>query len=71
MFKAEKKKIGEQLKLRREALKVSQEYVQDYTSISPSTLSNLEQGKSNYTIDKLLSVLDILGLEIEIKVREV
>jgi transcriptional regulator with XRE-family HTH domain len=71
MFKTEKKKIGEQLKSRREALKVSQEYVQDYTSISPSTLSNLEQGKSNYTIDKFLSVLDILGLEIEIKVREV
>ena len=71
MFKAEKKKIGEQLKSRREVLKISQEYVQDYTSISPSTLSNLEQGKSNYTIDKLLSVLDILGLEIEIKVREV
>jgi transcriptional regulator with XRE-family HTH domain len=71
MFEDEKKRIGKQLKARREDLKVSQEYIQDYSSISPSTLSNLEQGKSNYTIDKLLSVLDILGLEIEIKVREV
>ena len=71
MFEDEKRKIGDQIKRRRKTLNITQEYLQDFIDISPSTLSNLEQGKSNYTIEKLLAVLEILGLEIELKVKGV
>jgi len=66
-----KQEIGRQLQQRRKELSVKQSDVQDYTNISPATLSNIEQGKSNYTIDNLLAILDVLGLEIRIKIKEV
>ncbi|WP_457743269.1 helix-turn-helix domain-containing protein [Sulfurimonas sp.] len=70
MFEAKKMEIGKQLKARRSELNIMQSYIQDYTDIAPSTLSNIEQGKSNYTIDNFLSILEILGMEIVLKVKE-
>lgn len=62
--------IGKKIRERRKELKLEQTYIQDYTQMSPATLSNIEQGSANFTIDKLIAIADLLGLEIELKVKE-
>ena len=64
-----KKNIGKIIKKRRELLKLEQVDVQEYTDIGATTISTLEQGKANITIDKLEAITDLLGLEIVIKVK--
>jgi len=43
--------------------------VQDYAEIGSTTLSRLEQGKANITIDRLEKILEVLGLELIVKVK--
>ncbi len=62
--------LGQKIAQRRRELKISQETVLDYADISIATLSNLEQGKGNQTIKTLTKVLDYLGLELDVKVKE-
>lgn len=64
-----KKDIGTLIKKRRQELDMKQETILDYLDISPTSLSNIEQGKANFTIEKLLDILNILGLELELKVK--
>jgi transcriptional regulator with XRE-family HTH domain len=66
-----KKDIGNLIKKRREELNMKQETILDYLDISPASLSNIEQGKANFTIEKFLDILNILGLELELKVKKV
>ena len=66
-----KTKIGRTIKERRKNISMNQEDLLDYAEISPATLSKLEQGKANITIDTLKRVLDVLGLEIQIVTKRV
>jgi len=65
-----KEKIGKTIKERRKQLGMEQVDLQDYADVSPVTVSKLEQGKLNITIEKLESIIDVLGLELIIKVKE-
>jgi len=64
-----KQRIGEQVKKRRIELRMEQVDVQDYAEIGSTTLSRLEQGKANITIDRLEKILEVLGLELIVKVK--
>ena len=64
-----KQKIGGQVKKRRIELRMEQVDVQDYAEIGSTTLSRLEQGKANITIDRLEKILEVLGLELIVKVK--
>jgi len=64
-----KQRIGEQVKRRRIELRMEQVDVQDYAEIGSTTLSRLEQGKANITIDRLEKILEVLGLELIVKVK--
>ena len=64
-----KQKIGERVKKRRIELRMEQVDVQDYAEIGSTTLSRLEQGKANITIDRLEKILEVLGLELIVKVK--
>lgn len=64
-----KQKIGEQVKQRRIELKMEQVDLQDYAEVGSTTLSKLEQGKANITVETLEKILEVLGLEIAIKVK--
>jgi transcriptional regulator with XRE-family HTH domain len=64
-----KQRIGEQVKMRRIELRMEQVDVQDYAEIGSTTLSRLEQGKANITIDRLEKILEVLGLELIVKVK--
>jgi len=65
-----KEKIGHIIKDRRKELSMEQTDLQDYAQVGSTTLSKLEMGKLNITIDNLEKITEVLGLEIIIKVKE-
>ncbi len=64
-----KQTIGEQVKKRRISLRMEQVDLQDYAEVGSTTLSKLEQGKANITVETLEKILEVLGLEIVVKVK--
>ena len=65
-----KKEIGQIIKNRRKELSMEQTDLQDYAQVGSTTLSKLEMGKLNITIDNLEKITEVLGLELIIKVKE-
>lgn len=61
--------IGKQIKKRRIELGMEQVDLQDYSGLGSTTISKLEQGKANVTLETLEKVLEVLGLEIVVKVK--
>jgi len=64
-----KEKIGTEVKKRRLALNMEQVDLQDYAEVGSTTLSKLEQGKANITLETLEKIFEVLGLEIVVKVK--
>jgi transcriptional regulator with XRE-family HTH domain len=64
-----KEKIGIEVKKRRLALNMEQVDLQDYAEVGSTTLSKLEQGKANVTLETLEKIFEVLGLEIVVKVK--
>jgi transcriptional regulator with XRE-family HTH domain len=64
------KEIGEIIKRRRLALKVNQLTLSELAGIGINTLVAIERGTGNPTLDKLLSVLDTLGLQMDVKLKD-
>ena len=63
-----KGEIGRCIVERRNTLDVSQARLAKLSGVSVHTLSNLETGKGNVTLDTLLKVVGVLGLKVEIGV---
>lgn len=57
-------KIGQQIRSVREAKGYSQEYMAEMLGTCQSAYANLESGKSNMTIDRLLQITEILGMDV-------
>ena len=66
-----KKEIGQYVVQRRDALSISQAYLAELCDLSVHTLSNLETGTGNVTLDTLLKVTDVLGLKVTVGVDTV
>ena len=66
----QKQAIGEMIAKRRKIVKIEQSDVEDYTSISIGTISKLENGKGNISLENLLKILDVLGLELSLNVKQ-
>ena len=60
--------IGRYVIERRDTLEISQARLAELSGVSVHTLSNLETGNGNVTLDTLLKVAGILGLKVEIGV---
>ncbi len=63
-----KGEIGRYVVERRDTLNVSQARLAELSGVSVHTISNLETGNGNVTLDTLLKVAGILGLKVEIGV---
>lgn len=63
-----KGEIGRYIVERRDTLMVSQRDVAKLVGVSVHTLSNLETGGGNVTLDTLMKVASILGLKLTIGV---
>jgi len=63
--------IGEQIRLRRKELMITQPNLADIAEVSVNTLYKIERGQANPTIEVLGKILDVLGLEISVGVKQV
>ena len=62
--------IGEQIKRRRELLGLTQAHLSELADISINTLYKLERGQSNPTLDILERIMDVLGLELKLQIKQ-
>ncbi len=58
------------IKERRESLKVTQETLSELSEVSLRTIKQFESGKGNPTLKTLEKVLDVLGLELCLKLKK-
>ena len=58
------------IKERREALRVTQETLAELSGVGLRTLKQLESGKGNPTLQTLEKILDVLGMQVCLKVKE-
>ena len=61
--------MGHVLASRRKALKLSQKSVADKLGIVQSRLSVLEEDPSRLTLDRLIALANLLGLEISLQLK--
>ena len=62
--------LGKQIKARRQMLKVKQQELADLACVSINTIVTIERGTGNPRIATLLSICDVLGLELTTKLRD-
>ncbi len=60
------KEIGKTIKARRQALGVTQQTLADLADVGINTLVAIERGQGNPKLETLLTVLDTLGLQLDI-----
>lgn len=63
--------ISDYIVRRRKTLKISQRELAELSGISLHSLSNLESGKGNPTLESLLKVADTLGVTITAGVNRI
>jgi transcriptional regulator with XRE-family HTH domain len=59
------------VKARRETLNVTQETLAQLSGVSLRTIKQFERGKGNPTIQTLQKIVDVLGLELSLKLKNV
>ena len=61
--------LGATVESRRKALGLGQEELAELAEVSVRFVRAIEHGKATARLDKVLDVVDALGLEVELKVR--
>lgn len=64
------KEIGSIIKKRRQQLKVNQLTLSELAGVGINTLVAIERGTGNPKLETLLSVLDTLGLQLNITLKD-
>jgi transcriptional regulator with XRE-family HTH domain len=62
--------IGKAIKERRALLGISQQDLSDYSGVGISTVKDLERGVGNPSIDTLRKILDVVGLEMVLQLKQ-
>jgi transcriptional regulator with XRE-family HTH domain len=62
------KLIGKTIAERRRALNIDQKTLSEISGVAVHTLSDIESGKGNPTVRVLNSILDVLGMELVVRV---
>ena len=65
-----KERVGKIISARRKELGLEQKELALYSQVSESILSNLENGKSNTTINTLEKILEVLGMELAVEIKK-
>lgn len=63
------KSFGAEIRRRRKELGYTQAYVSEFTGLSMSFLSDLENGKKTIELEKALSVAMLLGMDLMMEER--
>ena len=62
--------LGKIIKDRRAVLGISQQDLSDYSGVGISTVKDLERGVGNPSMETLQKILDVVGLEIVLQVKQ-
>ncbi len=62
--------IGSYIKDRRALLGISQQDLSDYSGVGISTIKDLERGVGNPSILTLQKILDVVGVEMVLQVKQ-
>lgn len=65
-----RQKIGEIIQERRQFLSLKQEDVAEMGNVTPKTIYLIERGKGNPSIETVQKILNVLGLEILIQIKQ-
>lgn len=63
------KTLGQMIRLRRKELHYTQAFLAEFTGLSASFISDVEQGKATAEIEKVLRLIQILGLDVFVEKR--
>lgn len=58
------------MKLRREILGLSQQDLAEMAVVSVATVKDIERGKGNPSLSTVKKIIEVLGIEIDYKVRQ-
>lgn len=61
--------LQQEIKQRRKALKLSQVDLAEMSGVSISTVKDIERGKGNPSYATIKKIVDILGMEFQLKIR--
>ena len=61
--------LGSEIRIRRRALKLTQQELADLAEVSSHFVLDVEKGKESIRLDKLTKILKVLGLDLELKLR--
>ncbi len=62
--------IGKSIKERRKTLRLTQPNLAEMAGISKNTLYKIERGQANPTLNVLIKIVELLGMEFSIKVKK-
>lgn len=62
--------LKEVMKSRRAFLNLSQQDLAELSGVSLASVKDIERGKGNPSLSTVLRILDVLGMELEYKVRQ-
>ncbi len=61
--------LGRQIRMRRKKLGYTQAFIAEYTGLSASFISQVENGKDTAEILKVMKLLNILGMDLLVEER--
>lgn len=62
--------IGKTIKERRALLEISQQDLADYSGVGISTIKDLERGVGNPSLQTLGKILDVVGMEMVLQLKQ-
>ena len=70
MEKKNEKTLGETIRARRKELHYTQAYLAEFTGLSVTFISDVERGKTTAEIEKIIRLINVLGLNLLVEKRE-
>ncbi|MDF0718180.1 helix-turn-helix transcriptional regulator [Muricauda sp. 334s03] len=66
-----KKHIGHIIQERRSQMRITQEQLAEMAQVGINTLYKIEKGEANPTLSSLEKIVDVLGLKVTLRVKEI
>ena len=63
-------KLMDIMKQRRETLSLTQQDLAEMSQVALATIKDIERGKGNPALSTVMKILDVLGIEIEYRIRQ-
>jgi transcriptional regulator with XRE-family HTH domain len=63
--------IGKTIQQRRKQLKITQPHLAELAEVNVNTIYRIERNEANPTVQVLTKILEVLGMELNITVKEI